>query len=116
MKLRPFPLLWQGACVSEAFMFCLEGFAPETDTHARLLNPVGASEDPFTGSASGAMGAYIFRYRLRSKRVLYAEQGHFIKRPGYATIEVVGPAENIEAVKVGGEAVKTIEGTICLHE
>ena len=104
--------LCREAGVSEAFMFCLEGFAPETDTHARLLNPLGASEDPFTGSASGAMGAYVFRYGLVSKRVLCAEQGHFIKRPGYATIELVGPPDDIEIVKVGGEAVKVLEGRI----
>jgi len=95
-------------------MFCLEGFAPETDTHARLLNPLGASEDPFTGSASGAMGAYVFRYGLKNKKILRAEQGHWVKRPGYATIEVIGKPEEIETVKVGGEAVKVIEGTICL--
>jgi trans-2,3-dihydro-3-hydroxyanthranilate isomerase len=108
--------LCREAGVSEAFMFCLEGFAPETDTHTRLLNPLGASEDPFTGSASGAMGAYVFRYGLVSKRVLCAEQGHFIKRPGYATIEVVGSADDIETVKVGGQAVKVIEGMISLGE
>jgi trans-2,3-dihydro-3-hydroxyanthranilate isomerase len=107
-------LLCQRAGVSGAFMFCLGGFDPETDTHARLLDPFGASEDPFTGSASGAMGAYVFRYGLRSKRILYAEQGHFIKRPGHATIEVVGPTDDIETVKVGGEAVKVIEGMISL--
>jgi trans-2,3-dihydro-3-hydroxyanthranilate isomerase len=87
--------------VSEAFMFCLEGFAPETDTHARLLNPLGASEDPFTGSASGAMGAYVFHYGLKNRKILRAEQGHFVKRPGYATIEIVGTSEEIETVKVG---------------
>ena len=95
-------------------MFCLGGFEPESDTHARLLDPFGASEDPFTGSASGAMGAYVFRYGLKNKRMLRAEQGHFVKRPGYATIELVGPPNDIEAVKVGGEAVKVIEGMISL--
>ena len=106
--------LCQKADVSDAFMFCLEGFAPETDTHARLLDPFGASEDPFTGSASGAMGAYVFHYGLKNKRVLRAEQGHFVKRPGYATIELVGPPDDIETVKVGGEAAKVLEGVIYL--
>jgi trans-2,3-dihydro-3-hydroxyanthranilate isomerase len=64
--------LCRGAGVSGAFMFCLGGFNPETDTHARLLDPSGVSEDPFTGSASGAMGAYIFRYGLKSKNILLA--------------------------------------------
>jgi PhzF family phenazine biosynthesis protein len=95
-------------------MFCLGGFNPETDTHARLLDPFGASEDPFTGSASGAMGAYVFHYGLKNKRVLRAEQGHFVKRPGYATIELVGPPDDIETVKVGGEAAKVLEGVIYL--
>ena len=104
--------LCQKAEVSDAFMFCLGGFEPESDTHARLLDPFGASEDPFTGSASGAMGAYIFRYGLKNKRILRAEQGHFVKRPGYATIELVGPPNDIEVVKVGGEAVKVLEGRI----
>jgi len=108
--------LCREAGVSEAFMFCLEGFAPETDTHARLLNPLGTSEDPFTGSASGAMGAYVFHYGLKNKKILRAEQGHFVKRPGYATVEVVGTPEEIETVKVGGEAVKVIEGMISLGE
>ena len=106
--------LCQKADVSDAFMFCLGGFEPESDTHARLLDPFGASEDPFTGSASGAMGAYVFRYGLKKKKILRAEQGHFVKRPGYATIELVGLPNDIEAVKVGGEAVKVIEGMISL--
>ena len=108
--------LCQRADVSDAFMFCLGGFEPESDTHARLLDPFGASEDPFTGSASGAMGAYVFRYGLKDKKILHAEQGHFVKRPGYATIELVGPPNDIETVKVGGEAVKVIEGMISLGE
>ena len=106
--------LCQKADVSDAFMFCLGGFEPESDTHARLLDPFGASEDPFTGSASGAMGAYVFRYGLKNKKILQAEQGHFVKRPGYATIEVVGSPNDIETVKVGGEAVKVMEGVIYL--
>jgi trans-2,3-dihydro-3-hydroxyanthranilate isomerase len=108
--------LCQRADVSDAFMFCLGGFEPESDTHARLLDPFGASEDPFTGSASGAMGAYVFRYGLKDKKILHAEQGHFVKRPGYATIELVGPPNDIETVKVGGEAVKVIGGMISLGE
>jgi len=104
--------LCQRADVSDAFMFCLGGFEPESDTHARLLDPFGASEDPFTGSASGAKGVYVFRYGLKRKKILLAEQGHFVKRPGYATIELVGPPNDIETVKVGGEAVKVLEGRI----
>ena len=104
--------LCQKAEVSDAFMFCLGGFEPPSDTHARLFDPFGASEDPFTGSASGAMGAYVFRYGLKRKKILLAEQGHFVKRPGHATIELVGPPNDIETVKVGGEAVKVLEGRI----
>ena len=58
------------------------------------------------------MGAYVFHYGLERKRILLAEQGHFVKRPGHATIELVGPPNDIETVKVGGEAVKVLEGRI----
>ena len=78
--------LCQRAGVSGAFIFCLGGFGPESDTHARLRDPFGVFEDPFTGSASGAMEVYVFRYGLKRKKILLATQGYFFKRSGYATI------------------------------
>ena len=70
------------------------------------------SEDPFTGSAVGCMGAYMAHYGLRPGPVFTVEQGHTLGRPGKGTVEIVGPADRIESVKVGGCAVKTLDGFI----
>ena len=104
------------AGVSAAFMFCLGGLAPEADTHARLFDPHGTMEDPFTGSASGAMGSYVVHYGLKPGPRLVAEQGHFVERPGQGVLEIEGGPESITAVRLGGAAVKVMEGTFFITE
>jgi len=94
------------------FLFCLQGFDSGSDTHARLLDPDGTMEDPFTGSASGCMGAFIVRHGLKGPGVLHIEQGHLLGRPGHGRLEVRGSPDKIEAIRLSGPAVKTLEGTI----
>ena len=101
--------------VDAAYLFCLDGFEKDTDAHGRLFNSAAGSEDPFTGSAAGCMGAYIARYGLCPGRVLTVEQGHLMGRPGQGTVEIIGSVDNIESVKVGGCAVKTLDGVIYAH-
>jgi trans-2,3-dihydro-3-hydroxyanthranilate isomerase len=98
--------------VDAAYMFCLEGVEKDVDAHGRLLSSMPGSEDPFTGSAVGCMGAYVVQYGLLPRRELTVEQGHLIGRPGKGTIAVSGSAGSIQSVKVGGCAVKTLEGVI----
>ena len=98
--------------VDAAYMFCLNGVEQGSDTHGRLLSSGIGSEDPFTGSAVGCMGAYLAHYGLCSGRVFTVEQGHLIGRPGKGTVEIIGPPDDIASVKVGGSAVKTLEGVI----
>jgi trans-2,3-dihydro-3-hydroxyanthranilate isomerase len=43
-----------------------------------------------------------------------AEQGHWLGRAGLATVEVVGPPEDIETVRVGGAAVTIVRGELIL--
>jgi len=43
-----------------------------------------------------------------------AEQGHWLHRPGLATVEVVGLRDDIETVKVGGSAVIVLRGELVL--
>ena len=73
-------------------LFCLTGVTPEGRTFARHFGtPPDAFEDPFTGSATGGMAAYLWRHgRLDSPRFV-AEQGHWMGRPGRGEVEVVGP-------------------------
>jgi len=76
--------------------------------------PPDLIEDPFTGSATGGMGAYLWNHGLIDSPRFVAEQGHGMHRPGAATVEVVGPRDAIQAVKVGGPAVTVIRGDIAL--
>lgn len=98
-----------------AFLFCLEGFSKESDTHARLLDPDGTLEDPFTGSASGCMGAFIVHHGMKPGPFLRLEQGHLLGRPGEGVLEVQVGEHGIESIKLAGSAVKTLEGTLLIE-
>jgi trans-2,3-dihydro-3-hydroxyanthranilate isomerase len=98
-----------------AHVFCLGGLAPNADTHARHYAPeAGVAEDPFTGSASGGMGAYIVHHGLLPKTRLHIEQGHLCGRPGEGDVEVIGPRDDLETVKVGGPAITVLRGELLL--
>jgi len=74
--------------------------------------PPDTFEDPFTGSATGGMAAYLWHYEMIDQPCFIAEQGHWIGRPGEASVEVVGPRHDIETVKVGGSAVAVLRGEL----
>lgn len=105
---------WQegGAGTIEPFLVALDG-AVAGDTFARLLLPPPMPpEDPFTGSATGCMAAYLWHRRLIDRPRFVAEQGHWMGRPGRAEVEVLGPPEAIEGVRVGGSGVVLMRGVL----
>ena len=96
-------------------LFCLQGVTHQGDTFARHFGvSPDVPEDPFTGSATGGMAAYLWHYGLLDKPTFTAEQGHWLNRPGQAQVEVVGPPEDIETVKVGGTAVTVMRGELTI--
>jgi trans-2,3-dihydro-3-hydroxyanthranilate isomerase len=96
-------------------LFCLGGATPDGHTFARhFAPPPDLFEDPFTGSATGGMAAYLWRYGLLESPTFVAEQGHWMGRPGQAQVEVAGARDAIEAVRVGGGAVTVVRGTLAL--
>jgi trans-2,3-dihydro-3-hydroxyanthranilate isomerase len=98
-----------------AHLFCLSGVTSSGDTFARHLDaPPDLLEDPFTGSATGGMAAYLWQYEMIDQPTFVAEQGHWLNRPGRATVEIIGPPDNIESVKVGGQAVTVLRGEFIL--
>ena len=98
----------------EPYLVALEG-ADTGDTFARLLMaPPSPAEDPFTGSATGATAAYLWKNGLIDQPRYVAEQGHDMGRPGQASVEVVGPRDAPEAVRVGGAAHVLMSGTLNL--
>lgn len=108
--------LRQSADFFSPHLFCLGGITERGDTFARHFGvPPDTPEDPFTGSATGGMGAYLWRYSLIDKPTFIAEQGHWMRRPGQASVEVIGERDEIEAVKVGGTAVTILSGKLFLN-
>jgi trans-2,3-dihydro-3-hydroxyanthranilate isomerase len=95
--------------------FALGGFTDTGDTCARHPGvPPDAADDPFTGSATGGMGAFLWHHGLIDSPSFIAEQGHMMGRPGRAFVEVTGDRENIESVHVGGETVMLLRGELVL--
>ncbi|MEW5870425.1 MAG: PhzF family phenazine biosynthesis protein [Chloroflexota bacterium] len=96
-------------------LFCLSGVTPAGRTFARhFAPPPDVLEDPFTGSATGGMAAYLWHYGLIETPRFTAEQGHWMDRPGQGSVEVIGPPQDIQTVKVGGGAVTVLRGELHL--
>ena len=96
-------------------LFCLGGATPAGRTFARHFGtPPDFFEDPVTGSATGGMAAFLWRYGLIDTPAFTAEQGHWMGRPGTVAVEIVGPPDDMQAVKVGGGAVAVLRGEMTL--
>ena len=89
--------------------FCLETYRADCEMHGRHFSSPfsGTVEDPVTGTASGAMGAYFKRHIGRSgdELILRVEQGNEIGREGTVTVHV--PADPDAPVTICGTAVFT---------
>ena len=95
-------------------LFCLQG-VENGQTFARHFGvPPDTLEDPFTGSATGGMAAYLWHYSLTDSPTFIAEQGHWMSRPGQAFVEVIGPRDDIQTVKVGGSAITLLRGELTI--
>lgn len=99
---------------------CVMAFTFETEradstVHVRMFAPAfGIPEDPATGSANGALGAYLVHHRAvevtePTTRIL-SEQGSEIGRPSTLYVEVDSEGNEIAAVRVGGQVVLVAEG------
>ncbi len=105
----------ENANLMEPFLVTLGGETDTGDTFSRLLlAPPSLPEDPFTGSATGCMAAYLWHHRLIETADFVAEQGHWMGRPGRAHVQVLGPPDAISGVKVGGEGRVLMSGTLHL--
>lgn len=87
--------------------------------HARFFAPAdNIPEDPATGSACGALGAYLVHHgglSLEPQGGRYKftiEQGDFIHRPSRVHLDVKGGKGRVEEVKVGGASVLVARGEV----
>jgi trans-2,3-dihydro-3-hydroxyanthranilate isomerase len=100
-----------------ALVFTFETERPEATVHVRLFAPLlGVPEDPATGSANGALGAYLVHHQAvpitEPTTHILSEQGAEIGRPSTLSIEVDSVGEEITAVRVGGQVVPVVEGVV----
>ncbi|MEQ8765978.1 MAG: PhzF family phenazine biosynthesis protein [Planctomycetota bacterium] len=99
---------------------------PESLVQTRVFAPhFGVDEDPVTGSANAILACYldqlgwlagregVTRRGIAGGEVLgyRAEQGDFLGRPGRVSVEVV-TAEGHKLARIGGAAVRVLEGTL----
>jgi len=92
------------------YAFTFDTLDRESALHGRAFcAPVGIREDPVTGTAAGAVGAYlrdVAAFGDDFPDELVCEQGHFVDRPGTVRVRVGAD------VRVGGTAATALDGTL----
>ena len=85
----------------------------DTDLHVRMYAPdIGVPEDPATGSACAALGGWLGARLDPGVYEWSVAQGIEMGRPSRLDLEVrVGP-DGVEAIRVGGAAVRVLDGTM----
>jgi trans-2,3-dihydro-3-hydroxyanthranilate isomerase len=90
---------------------------PESTVHVRMFAPMlGVPEDPATGSANGALGAYLVLHRVvpidQPAVHIVSEQGSEIGRPSTLYVDVDHGDGTPHVVRVGGGVVLVAEGAV----
>ena len=102
------------------YLFTMERAPSGADAHGRMFAPaMGIAEDAATGAASGPLGAYLVRHgavpvEAAGETRIRLEQGVEMGRPSRIEVVITGDAQQVRAVRVGGEAVFIAEGELYL--
>jgi len=96
--------------VGALFAFTFETLNKDCLVHARCFAPLyGINEDPVTGTANGALGAYLKKHDLLKDSIYKAEQGYEMGRGGTVNVDV-----SEDMVKIGGEAYIAMQGKLSI--
>jgi trans-2,3-dihydro-3-hydroxyanthranilate isomerase len=99
--------------VTSTHVFCMETKTSGATLHARDFSPaVGIPEDPHTGTASGALGAWLVHNGVLEPGEFMFEQGWSVGRPGLIHVRI---EEGDGFVWVGGHAVEVLSGEMILR-
>ncbi|MFR0874003.1 MAG: PhzF family phenazine biosynthesis protein [Bilophila wadsworthia] len=90
-----------------------EGVEPETDVHARLIDPDNAGKILSPDRPPGAWLPTCTRTGCVPGRAS-GEQGHILDRPGTGELELILASDSgkLDAVRLGGTAVSSASGTL----
>jgi len=96
-------------------VFSNDTLAPSNDVHVRVFAPpVGLEEDPASGSANGALAAYLVRYGAfepGAGATLRSEQGTETGRPSVIELRV-NASTSPPTIHVGGQVARSVEGSV----
>ncbi|MBI4278645.1 MAG: PhzF family phenazine biosynthesis protein [Armatimonadetes bacterium] len=93
--------------------------AEPAQIRVRFFAPhAGVAEDPATGSAAGALGAYLAHHRaLPADEAFLISQGVEMHRPSLLWVDVnENPGGGPATVRVGGQVVPVMEGMLRLQD
>lgn len=96
------------------YVFTRETLVSRSTVHSRAFAPfIGIPEDPATGSAGGALGAYLIHHNFIENldpSAIIIEQGFEMDRPSHILVSVDEADGKIQSVQVGGQAITVLEG------
>jgi trans-2,3-dihydro-3-hydroxyanthranilate isomerase len=96
-------------------VFSRQTLAPKNDLHVRVFAPpLGIDEDPATGTANGALAAYLIRHGdvVADPTVsLSCEQGFEMGRPSRIEL-IVDTSSDPTTILVGGRVARSVDGTV----
>lgn len=100
------------------YVFTRETLESTSTIHSRAFAPfIGIPEDPATGSAAGALGAYLIHHKVienPSPAAMVIEQGFEMNRPSHIQVSVEETNGEIRSVQVGGQAITVLEGNLLI--
>lgn len=106
-------LLPPGAPSRMVYLVAPGGRGEAVDLHVRMFAPdAGVPEDPATGSAAAALGAYLGSRVAVGRYAWTLEQGLEMGRPSRLSLGVDASGEKAEAVRVGGASVLMSRGSM----
>jgi trans-2,3-dihydro-3-hydroxyanthranilate isomerase len=100
--------------VDMIYVFTRETLDTCSTVHSRAFAPfIGIPEDPATGSAGGALGAYLVQHKViedLDPSSIVIEQGFEMNRPSTIQVSVNQTDGEIHSIQVGGQAITVLEG------
>lgn len=106
-------LLPPGSPSRWAYLVAPGGRGEGSDLHVRMFAPdAGVPEDPATGSAAAALGAYLGSRVPAGTHSWVVEQGLEMGRPSRLFLGIDGDGERAQAIRVGGSSVLMSRGSM----
>lgn len=109
------PTVFPAASYGGVYLYTRDCVHTASAFHARMFAPqLGVNEDPATGSAAVCFARAVFDFDdlpngIHRRQI---EQGYLMGRPSLITLTLVVASGRLETVRIGGAAVRVIDGQI----